>query len=154
MRFGGIKGGGISPSTPFIPASPSVTSWIDRSSTGGGPANWGDSNTPAIASNRTGDKMWAAPYGDSIYRSIDYGVTWNPVPVPNVQDWNSIATDSAGTNLIAVESEIWRSADSGSTWSQVGSSPKDYTSAASNADGTVQVITGDTAGNRQIKAKE
>ena len=153
MRFGGIKGGGISPSTPFIPET---TNWTDRSSTGGGPANWGDSNTPAIASNRTGDKMWAAPYGESIYRSTDYGVTWTQ-PFTNVLDWTCIASDSAGTNLIAAAGPtggIWRSTDSGNTWSQIASSPRDYTSAASNADGTVQVVTGDTTGINQVRVSE
>ena len=133
--------------------------WTDRGPTGGGPGNWGDSNTPAIASNRTGDKMWAVARFESIYRSTDYGVTWTQ-PYSNVRRWTSIASDSAGTNLIACVGAggggLERSFNSGDTWAKIfpTQGPRAWSSVASNVDGTVQVAVAVSGGNGHIDVFE
>ena len=132
MRLGGIKGGGIPPSTPASTAYTYV--WVDR---GQGPKNWGGGGYHAIASNATGDRLVAlannqGPNTGRIIRSADYGVTWaenNPtLNTPPTGDiaWRAIASNADGNKIVAVsraptgldpsQNNIWLSSDYGETF--------------------------------------
>src|SRR6185437_15964206 len=57
----------------------------------------------------------------AIWISTDAGATWTDrtagIAAMGLQGWSSVASDSAGTNLVAAGSEgIWTSVDGGSTW--------------------------------------
>jgi hypothetical protein len=133
MRLGGIKGGGIPPSTPAIPPVVGVEGWKD---TGEGPKEWGGGAIHAIASNDVGDRLVAlannvsGPSIGKIIRSSDYGVTWLPYSSPlSDEGWRAIASDSTGKNLVSVtrgsnavppnDGRIWLSTDYGDTWNGV-----------------------------------
>jgi hypothetical protein len=83
-------------------------------------------------------------YGGRIYTSSDSGVTWatSTSPVMNVaKNWNSIASNAEGDNLVAVVSSglVYVSSDYGVTWA-TSTSPdvsesKEWRSVASNAEG-------------------
>ncbi len=78
--------------------------------------------------------------GGSIWTSTDGGATWtDQTPSGTAMDlcWASVASDSSGTNLIAVGSGIWTSANAGVTWTQQTAPPTtNWISVASDATGT------------------
>ena len=58
-----------------------------------------------------------------IYRSTDYGVTWNQATSDFIRQWQSVAMSSDGKYQTAVVSGgyIYRSTDYGVTWNQATS---------------------------------
>ena len=64
-----------------------------------------------------------AVYGGYIYRSTDYGVTWNQVTSDAARNWYSVAMSSDGKYQTAViyGGYIYRSTDYGVTWNQATS---------------------------------
>jgi hypothetical protein len=110
----------------------------------------------SIASDASGQKL--VMVGGGIWTSIDGGITWTeraPSGLAHIQQWTSVASDSAGTKLVAVvwgfsdrpvdnpaafSGDIWTSSDGGATWSdQTASSPASHQawrSVASDASGT------------------
>ena len=81
--------------------------------------------------------------GGSIWTSTDGGATWtDQTPAGPAIDlcWASVASDSSGTNLIAVGSGIWTSVNAGVTWTQQTAPPTTtagaWVSVASDSTGT------------------
>jgi len=96
-----------------------------------------------LASDSTGRKLVAGSGVGGIYTSYNYGVNWTLTSAPTT-GWKSVASDSRGTNLVAVEtSKIYISANSGVFWTQTNSSGN-WQSVASNSLGTklVAVVSG------------
>ena len=89
----------------------------------------------SIASDSTGRKLVAgSDIGGGIYTSYNYGVNWTLTSAPTT-GW-AIASDSTGTNLVAVgTSKIYISANSGVFWTQTNSSGN-WGCVASNSLGT------------------
>ena len=137
MRLGGIKGGGIPSSTPFIPGY-TTYDWTKHEA--GDPAprqrRW-----KGVASDDTGLRLFACEQGvpagvsdlfdKSLYISTDYGITWTDVwqpqsatppaigpPYDNSMDWISVCSDSTGENLGAItyDGSGAYSDDYGATW--------------------------------------
>lgn len=100
---------------------------------------------PGVASSASGSIVFAAPTVDTIYKSVNAGVTWTPTTSPSDLIWRSIACSSDGSNVIAVAAEgVHKSTNAGSTWSEVtmpvaGS----WLSVASSADGSTLIVGGD-----------
>jgi hypothetical protein len=78
--------------------------------------------------------------GGGIFRSVDQGVTWTPLPTTGNGLWRAIAVSSddnntGNTKIVAVEAGgIRTSIDSGNTWT-TRESARDWRSVASSADG-------------------
>jgi hypothetical protein len=130
-------------------------SWTDQ--TASGPAH--SLNWVSIASSSDGSHLVAAQGGGfvvagdgatgDIWTSSDSGVTWTDRTAsgaPHNLSWSSVASDAAGTNLIAVGSGIWTSSDSGVTWTQQATDLIAYSwvSVASNSDGTQLIAASQT----------
>ena len=92
-----------------------------------------------------------------IYRSLDYGQTWTRTTAPT-NNWTSIASSADGAKLFAVSGPrtiydlnspageyiagdglIYRSLDSGQTWTQTSAPNDDWTSVTASADGVIQM---------------
>ena len=71
----------------------------------------------------SGKYQTAVINGGYIYRSTDYGVTWNQATSDTSRSWNSVAMSSDGKFQTAVDygGYIYRSTDYGVTWNQVTS---------------------------------
>ena len=86
----------------------------------------------------------------SIYRSLDSGATWARTAAPTYH-WTSLACSADGRLLAALGSGgedsyfdrgpgwIYRSSDSGQTWTQSSAPYEDWASVAISADGTLQL---------------
>ncbi|HRY52046.1 MAG TPA: sialidase family protein [Candidatus Paceibacterota bacterium] len=139
--------------------------------------DWGVTWTPTsapsnswsfVASSADGTQLVAVAavdpkYGGdgSVYASSNSGVTWTKTSAPS-NNWTSIASSADGARLVAVaapywdwhsqnyvgEGAIYRSLDSGASWTQ-NSAPTNYwQSVASSADGTKLVaVVGDQRGS-------
>lgn len=111
------------------PATDGGGAWIDRTvGTAAARLDWKD-----VASDATGIHLVAVtgtaglePRGD-IWTSADGGTTWTNRTMgtqASGQGWQSVASDSAGTHLIAVigsagtgtDGDVWTSEDAGATW--------------------------------------
>ena len=108
--------------------------WVNQSSAGA--RNW-----HALATSADGSKLFAGvDSGGSLYRSSDFGVTWNAIADTSGRNWFSIASNLDGTKVAAVDrgGDIWTSIDSGSTWTQrvVGGAVRNWESIASSSDGS------------------
>ena len=102
----------------------------------------------AVASNATGTVLLAVPgegsSGFGISTSPNSGATWTVPTSPTASNgWGSVASDSAGTHLVAAATfgDIWTSTDFGTTWTDVTASGPahqslNWVSVASSADGT------------------
>jgi hypothetical protein len=125
----------------------SGATWTDR--TPSGPAHgqyW-----VSVASDQTGANLVAVAGGGlavagtgsagDIWTSSNSGATWTDRTssgAPHDVYWASVASDSTGTNLVAVGAGIWTSINSGVTWNQQ-SAPAitgKWVSVASDATGT------------------
>jgi len=145
-------------------------------------ASWTQTSAPtnywtSVASSADGTRLVAvaAPYwywdgtnsdsvGDgTIYSSPDSGASWTQTSAPT-NYWTSVASSADGAKLVAVaapyidgnnlvgDGAIYRSLDSGSTWTPT-SAPRNYWSAvASSADGTKLVATSTVDGSHLIYA--
>jgi hypothetical protein len=129
-------------------------SWVQQT---GSPYNevW-----QSIASSSDGTKLVAVSNAGtkSICTSTNSGVTWTKTSAPPAT-WSSVASSSDGTKLVAVinatagtNTGIWRSSDSGATWTQstgpYAAPHAEWSSVASSSDGTklVAVINATTTG--------
>ena len=102
---------------------------------GGGP--W---DCSAIAASEADEP----PYAGDLWTSSDSGATWTdrtPSGPAHLLDWASVASDSTGTNLVAVGAGIWTSADAGQTWTQQTTSSQQacWVSVASDSTGVYLV---------------
>ena len=115
-------------------------------------ADVGDHNWHALASSSDGSRLYAASEScglsacsggvvdaGGIWVSSDYGVTWTAIDSTGGRKWFSMATNSNGTKVVAVDrgGDIWTSVDSGSTWTahRVGGAVHNWESVASSSDG-------------------
>ena len=95
-------------------------------------AQWvqcGLSGFDVLALGTTGSNLYASTWGHSVYRSTDYGETWDSLDLgsSNVSVW-AFAVDD--TELFAAGSYLYRSADNGLHWAVVDSSLVGLTSVA------------------------
>ena len=86
----------------------------------------------------------------SIYRSLDHGTTWSRTTAPT-NHWTALGCSADGRQLLALGSGggdpnssggpgwIYRSSDSGQTWTQTSAPLEDWASVALSADGTLQM---------------
>ncbi len=115
-------------------------------------ADVGDHNWHALASSSDGSRLYAASEScglsaclggvvdaGGIWVSSDYGVTWTAIDSTNGRKWFSMATNSNGTKVVAVDrgGDIWTSVDSGATWTarRAGGAVHNWESVASSSDG-------------------
>lgn len=140
------------PPAPIFVSTNSGASWAQTSA----PSN----NWSSVACSADGMKLIAtsAPYyswyyknlfGDGrIYTSPDGGTTWTPASV-TTNSWSSVASSADGATLVAVSSPNWvfslkdfvgdgliyRSSNSGASWTVTVSPTNYWTSVAASADG-------------------
>ncbi|MEN9324462.1 MAG: hypothetical protein RL414_216 [Actinomycetota bacterium] len=115
-------------------------------------ADVGNHNWHALASSSDGSRLYAASEScglsacsegvvdaGGIWASSDYGVTWNAIASTDGHHWFSIASNSNGTKVIAVDrgGDIWTSVDSGSTWTshRAAGGVHNWEGVASSSDG-------------------
>jgi len=115
-------------------------------------ADVGNHNWHALASSSDGSRLYAASEScglsacsggvvdaGGIWASSDYGVTWTAIGSTDGRKWFSMATNSNGTKVVAVDrgGDIWTSVDSGATWTarRVGGAVHNWESVASSSDG-------------------
>jgi len=115
-------------------------------------ADVGNHNWHALASSSDGSRLYAASEScglsacdlgvvdaGGIWVSSDYGVTWTAIGSTDGRHWYSIATNSNGTKVVAVDrgGDIWTSVDSGATWTarRAGGSVRNWDAVASSSDG-------------------
>jgi len=115
-------------------------------------ADVGNHNWHALASSADGSRLYAASEScglsacsggvvdaGGIWVSSDYGVTWTAIGSTNGRNWFSIASNSNGTKVVAVDrgGDIWTSVDSGATWTarRAGGAVRNWESVASSSDG-------------------
>lgn len=115
-------------------------------------ADVGDHNWHALASSSDGSRLYAASEScglsacsggvvdaGGIWVSSDYGVTWTAIASTDGRNWFSIATNSNGTKVVAVDrgGDIWTSVDSGATWTarRAGGAVRNWDAVASSSDG-------------------
>jgi hypothetical protein len=112
--------------------------------------NWGATWTPTgisamtVACSSNGMKLISAGYpsGGSIYTSTNWGASWIQRTNAPVTFWQSVASSSDGTKLVAANqngaynSFIYTSTDSGVTWTAPGWPWDSWQSVACSADGT------------------
>jgi hypothetical protein len=105
-------------------------------------------NWSAVASSADGTKLVAVVNGGGIHISPDAGVTWTAADAPN-RNWSAVASSADGNKLVAVvggtvaflsgggpPGPIYRSTDSGVTWTERTPSFAYVVSVAASADGT------------------
>lgn len=115
-------------------------------------ADLGNHNWHALASSSDGSRLYAASEScglsactdgiidaGGIWVSSDYGVTWTAIGSTDGRHWYSIATNSNGTKVVAVDrgGDIWTSVDSGATWTarRAGGAVRNWDAVASSSDG-------------------
>ncbi|MEI6238293.1 MAG: hypothetical protein WCP15_02015, partial [bacterium] len=111
-------------------SSDSGDSWTPR----GSYLNWF-----GAASSADGQRLYATDYSGKIYRSSDYGVTWEVAGNSPLGQWSAIDCSSDGMKLVATPQggHIYTSSDYGNTWSASPSSPSgNWQSVTSSADGS------------------
>ena len=84
--------------------------WTPRGPSG---QNWS-----SVASSSDGSKLVAGTYGDYIYTSTNYGMTWGQQTNAGSDSWYSIASSSDGSKLVAGGLYIYTSTNYGVTWGQ------------------------------------
>jgi hypothetical protein len=137
-----IKGG------PIYTSKDAGATWMATSAPS---TNW-----TAVACSADGMKIVAAAAvydgsqyvsGGPIYVSGDSGVSWTSTDAPST-NWAAVASSADGGQMVAVAGgkvvyvtsapagPIYRSMDSGATWTAAGEPNADWTSVAASADGT------------------
>ena len=139
-----ITNGSFTPASPYVNQTfyahwtvnrtSSVGTWAWSNQSSAGRENW-----HGLAASADGSKLFAGVDGGSLYRSTDFGVTWNVIANTSGKNWFSIASNIDGTKVAAVDrgGHIWTSTNSGSTWTQrsVGA-VRNWESIASSSDGS------------------
>jgi photosystem II stability/assembly factor-like uncharacterized protein len=155
----GLAGGYCSPClAPIYASTDAGVTWTQTTAPGD---NWS-----AVAASADGTKLVAvsAPQwglnidgyvgGGFIYSSLDAGATWKQTSAPT-NAWSSVASSADGARLVAVsaprwnwklqsyvgEGVIYRSVDSGATWTRITAPSNHWTSVACSADGAKWVAT-------------
>ena len=125
-------------------------------------ATWAPTTAPSkgwssVASSADGTKVVAAN-NKMIYTSGDMGVTWTPTTAPS-NNWTSVAASADGAKLVAVaapywdgdgyvgDSAIYRSLNSGATWSRTSAPSNSWSCVVSSADGAKLVAVATTDPN-------
>jgi len=107
--------------------------------------NLNASNYSSVAINEYGNTIYAAEASDGyIWRSDNYGQDWQKLDdALDAKSWTSVATDSLGANLLAVDSNsnVWQSYDFGLSLEQVPDIGA-Y-NASMSIDGTHRIAVGD-----------
>src|SRR5437879_3642701 len=128
-----VSGGGVYTSTnsgdTWTPTSAPTTNW------------------QSVASSADGGRLIAVVNGGGIFTSPDAGATWTMANVPNA-NWYAVASSGDGATLLAavgaapvpfggwIQGPVFRSSDSGVSWSDTGLPNLSWTSVACSADGT------------------
>ena len=106
-------------------------------------AGTGGTITPggSVTVNEGGSNLIAAVNGGRLYTSSDSGVNWTERRPAGDFDkgWQSVASDSDGSNLIVCYSRLYTSSDYGATWTErrpAGDFDKEWYSVASDSDGS------------------
>jgi hypothetical protein len=134
----------------------SGVTWTERPAAGPSPQAW---SAVAISANGTYALAAAGVPGVAsgyVYWSGDSGATWTQTAAPQRNDWTSLTVSDNGATLYATALQqytapIYKSTDSGATWSLIpftGTSVAFYAIAGSS-DGT-KLIIGDYAGGTGI----
>ncbi len=129
-----VQGGYIYTSTD------SGVTWTEQ--TGSGSRIW-----TGISSSSDGTKLVASAFGqldwpytltEYAYRSVDSGVTWNPLTNLGQGNWDAIASAGDGTKLAVsnINEHILTSVDSGATWTYFGDDANYGSSLTYSTDGT------------------
>jgi hypothetical protein len=105
-------------------------------------------NWSAVASSADGSKLVAVVNGGGIHISPDAGVTWTAADAPKT-NWSAVATSADGNKLVAVvggtvaflsgggpPGPIYRSTDSGATWTPTSVLSANCTSVSASSDGS------------------
>jgi hypothetical protein len=99
----------------------------------------------SVASSTNGQKIvLCAKTSGSIWTSADGGQAWLERTSAGSRNWDSVASSSNGTKLIAADASgsLWTSSDSGVTWTErpaAGPSPQAWSAVAISANGTYAV---------------
>ena len=123
------------------PSPKPPSKWIERTVYG----NW-----RSVASSSDGVKIVAVAVGwwnttanlpGSIWTSTDSGATWTERTAAGGRDWQSVASSSDGTMIVAAvtgpHGSIWTLTDSGATWTEeTAAGPRWWRTVASSSDGT------------------
>jgi len=139
------------------------STWIERAPSGlAHIQQW-----TSVASDSSGENLVAvvngyhdipgddpAAFSGDVWTSTDSGATWIDQTVSSPshgEEWKSVASDSSGTNLVAVSvNAIWTSTDAGVSWTKTataaGMERAGWQSVASNTTGTNLVAVGYGAG--------
>lgn len=122
--------------------------WIEQ--TGSGSRRWF-----SIASSADGNTVFAAAYGNYIFKSVDGGISWAQLTASGSRNWNAIASSSDGNYLFTVVSGgfAYTSHDGGSTWDQRDSS-RWWSSVYMSSDGSVLFGTAESFGNTIHKSTD
>ena len=136
---------GVEPGRLYV-SSNFGASWLETQPRGNTNQLW-----MAVASSADGSRLVAATmyhsvlgYVGSLNISTDYGQTWTeaqPVANPTVQFWNTVASSSAGSHLIAGVwgRRLYTSIDFGQTWAETrpaGDIDRNWQTVSSSADGS------------------
>ena len=96
-------------------------------------------NFVVVTGSDDGRIMYAGEDGAYIYRSADFGATWNALAVPTTH-WYALDTNSDGTKLVAadlVSGNVYTSTDSGANWTtRTSAGARNWTAVAISSDGT------------------
>ena len=99
--------------------SPGGGIWISRNSG----QNWEACfNVPSykVAINNNASIIYTGVIGDFIYKSTDFGQTWNPILNSGQRNWSSISCSSDGSKIVAsvTSGYLYISNDYGETWNE------------------------------------
>jgi uncharacterized repeat protein (TIGR02543 family) len=152
-----LTNGSFTPASPYgnltfyahwtVNKSSAIGTWAWTNQSAAGTRNW-----HALTTSADGSKLFAGvDGGGSLYRSTDFGVTWNSIADTSGRNWFSIASNLDGTKVAAVDrgGDIWTSTDSGSTWTRrvVGGAVRNWESIASSSDGVKLVAVASNGDN-------
>ena len=137
VTSGEFANGGIYISTD------SGTTWTQTTAPGAGWLSVASSSdgTRLVAASINRTKVDESFVGGIIITSTNSGTTWTQTSAPTNENWQSVASSSDGTKLVAVigdsPSRIYISTNSGTTWT-LTSTPTymNWSSVASSSDGT------------------
>ena len=152
-----LTNGSFTPASPYgnltfyahwtVNKSSAIGTWAWTNQSAAGTRNW-----HALTTSADGSKLFAGvDGGGALYRSTDFGVTWNSIGDTSGRNWFSIASNLDGTKVAAVDrgGDIWTSTDSGSTWTRrvVGGAVRNWESIASSSDGVKLVAVASNGDN-------
>jgi hypothetical protein len=140
----------------FLPTSSAhaatFTDWTELNPTGAGSQYW-----TASASSYDGSVMYAAARSGFIYKSTDFGSTWNRLANSGARYWGELATNDSGTIVYGAPSSydyIYRSLDSGATWDTcTAAGSESWMGLDTSATGTI-VIASNQSSNKIVISRD